>query len=51
MAFPPSQMNRLAGVTTPASAAAIEALSTSGTTASIVAPSRSWATRMGMLSR
>ena len=47
IAFPPSQTNRLAGVTTPSSAAAIEARSTFGNTASMVAPSRSRATRIG----
>src|SRR5271165_740168 len=41
----------LGGVTTPPSAAAIEARSTLGATASVVAPSRSRATRMGMFSK
>src|SRR5271166_599497 len=51
IAFPPSQTNRLAGVTTPSSAAAIETRSTLGNTASVVAPSRSRATRIGMFSK
>ena len=51
IAFPPSQTNRFARVTTPLSAAAIEARSTFGYPASVVAPSRSRATRMRMFSK
>ena len=51
IAFPPSQTNRLAGVTTPSSAAAIEARSTLGNTASVVAPSRSRATDRNVFAR
>src|SRR5664279_6383528 len=50
IAVPPSQQNSLADVTIPPSAAVIDARFSFGSTASVVAPQRSRATRTGICS-
>ena len=50
MALPPSQQNWLAGVTTPPNAPVMDARSSLGRTASMVAPVRSRATITGICS-